>query len=220
MRNGLLILATLGGLYGCGSGDNGSVDGSSKSGDCAADTKVVQVTDSSVNRNSYHFFQNTCNDLIYTGSIGSGEIWGYGTDLPDTGFWTHNIQRYQLARTSDSFDLFASLPRLPDNDEKLQGAIVCSLETSVDGIYNNTTITINNSSINEFCYQKGVESPIIAKYDVGYETLTESQINQFTDIVQKGNPTQSNFTQAMSSDKLILCKVSSDEEIAITQCAN
>ncbi|EPW6454654.1 hypothetical protein ACWOGY_000267 [Vibrio vulnificus] len=219
MRHGLLVLATMGMLYGCGSGDSSSADGRSSNESCAADTKVVQVTDNSGNRNSYHFFQNTCNDLVYTGTLDLAEIWGYKTNLPYTGFWEHNIQRYRLVRTSDNFELFASLPRTPDNDEKSQGAIVCTTDISVDGKYTNTNITIYGATINEFCYQKGVESPIIANYNVDYETLTQSQITELTTIVLKGNPTGSHFTQAMNSEKLMLCKVSSDEDMGKTQCA-
>ncbi|EPF2928020.1 hypothetical protein ACSL9C_000863 [Vibrio navarrensis] len=210
MKNGLLILATLAVLSGCG-GDN--------SGDCAADTKVVHVKDSSANRDSYHFFRNTCNDLTYTGNFNSENIWGYKTNLPYTGYWSHNMQTYQLKRTANSFNLSASLPRLPDNDEKSQGALVCTIDISVDGFYDETRVDIGGYDIKKLCYQKNNEQPIIAQYNIDYETLTKSEVAKLTSIVLQGNPTKSDFTKAMSSDKLMLCNVASDEEIEKTECA-
>lgn len=63
MRHGLLVLATMGMLYGCGSGDSSSADGRSSNGSCAADTKVVpefncEVRHSPISSNQCHFFKD------------------------------------------------------------------------------------------------------------------------------------------------------------------
>lgn len=219
MKKTIVLFGVLGVLYGCGSGDGDGIDGSGTSSVCANNSKVVRVIDENEKRDSYHFFSNTCNSLMYTGSIDTTSIWGYGKGLPDTGYWNHNSETFTLTRDSDQFYMFAGVPRLPSTDEKNQGALVCKLEAFVDGEYSNDTITVFNYTLNEYCFENGTQDPIISNYGLDYSMLSQAQINQFEDVVINGNPTAKDLNQALNNGTAKVCTVSSDAEINNSECA-
>lgn len=214
MKKKILVGAIVSLITACGSGSSGE-----SRGNCADNTKVIRVFDETVPRDSYHFYRNTCNDLEFAGNFWSSELWGYRRDLKDTGYWWHNSEQYSLSRDSGRYSVSAYIPRNPTIDEKSQGAVVCGLSTYVDGTYDDSLITVDFYDINEYCYADNIESAIISNLDLDYSVLSNSQLELFQSLILNGSPAAELRDKAMASDNIMLCEVSSDEEMAATECA-
>ncbi|MGL6313871.1 hypothetical protein [Vibrio sp. WXL103] len=211
MKNLVILTAAVALISACGSEDDNN---------CADNTKAVQVVNEFEQRNSYHFFTNTCNNLMYSGDINGGEMWGYTTSLPAGGDWSHNAESYFLTREDDQrFDLFAALPYRPNQEQQDQGADVCSLLVSADGEFADSYIDVYGYSVTNHCYQTDVFDPILTEY-LDADALTPAQLTKLESIVLNGNPSIKQRNVALNSSKAEICAVENDDEIHQTDCAN